>query len=182
MSDVGLSRWSRRRSDTLFFCWSQKELRTGITHDQWPPDGHFRFCIKKGGGPWTVREGVKSKARIFCSLAALWFVLPPTAEANPTEGGGQGSGREHLEDASFIQSYPPLRINPTKGQPNQWLPEGKSLRNFLTFFQRHFRANLLSLGKGQLVRSNIYPPFCCSLIRETYILYKRIILRIIFII
>ena len=47
--------------------------------------------------------------------------------------GGQGSGREHLEDASFIQSYPLLRINPTKGQPNQWLPEGKSRTEYQQF-------------------------------------------------
>ena len=45
----------------------------------------------------------------------------PTTEADQRErgGGGQGSGREHLEDASFIQTYPLLKINPTKGQPNQ---------------------------------------------------------------
>ena len=32
---------------------------------------------------------------------------------------------------------------------------GEKSEKSLTFFQRHFRANLLSLGKGQLVRSNI---------------------------
>ena len=71
-----------------------------------------------------------------CSAVWLHFQLSSLRPRRLIQGrgeGGQGSGREHLEDASFIQSYPPLRINPTKGQPNQWLPKKESWTKFVNF-------------------------------------------------